>query len=410
MGNSEVFKKDVPAVARLAIAGIWASLVLGQTVRLPLEGQGGGILLSDIAVAVFLLVAGMLVVVGRTDIARPKHGVAWLAVAPFLLWGLSVALARYGTLGTEEITITLLYWLRLAAILAVFPVTILLFYTKEAKNSAFRYIVYAYIALLALGYVQIVFFPSLSGGNTGWDPHQSRMFATWLDPNFFGAFLGMFLPLVFLRTKSSVVLLFGIGAIVLTASRSVYIATLCALAVSGTLWLAISSIPKAWKKPMAYIGVNVLLVVILGAAMLGERATKFFVNDPTVALRADAYEATWKHLVEEYAIVGAGYNAYQFAARDAGLISDFTMHSRSGSDSSMLTLFVTTGIIGVGLFFAPIVFGIFWHAQKWLFIQQYSSLWFIWATVFLLVHSQFANSLLYPHILLSYLIAAALLL
>ena len=45
------------AVPRIAISILMASLVAGQLIRFPIPGQGGGILLSDIAVVLVLIAA-----------------------------------------------------------------------------------------------------------------------------------------------------------------------------------------------------------------------------------------------------------------------------------------------------------------------------------------------------------------
>ncbi|MEK7500327.1 MAG: hypothetical protein AAB649_07055 [Patescibacteria group bacterium] len=45
--------------AKIAVVLLFATLVAGQIIRFSLPGQGGGILISDIAVVVFLLVAAL---------------------------------------------------------------------------------------------------------------------------------------------------------------------------------------------------------------------------------------------------------------------------------------------------------------------------------------------------------------
>ena len=44
---------------RLALSFLLLSLVTGQLIRLPLPGQGGGLLPSDLAVVVIILIAGI---------------------------------------------------------------------------------------------------------------------------------------------------------------------------------------------------------------------------------------------------------------------------------------------------------------------------------------------------------------
>ncbi|MEK7499996.1 MAG: O-antigen ligase family protein [Patescibacteria group bacterium] len=144
--------------------------------------------------------------------------------------------------------------------------------------------------------------------------------------------------------------------------------------------------------------ITLVIIATFAGVVLQERAKQIFFHDPTVSIRITAYKDVWRRLVEPHVFLGVGYNAYQVAAKDAGLISDYHIHSRGGSDSSILTLLVTTGLIGTALFFIPLLLG---------FIRHYSLI-YVWATVFLLVHSQFTNSLLYPHLLIPYILIVVL--
>ncbi|MBI4022219.1 MAG: hypothetical protein HY372_02585, partial [Candidatus Andersenbacteria bacterium] len=49
----------------LALSGLLASLLAGQLIRLPLPGQGGGLLFSDIAVVLVLLAALARVLINK---------------------------------------------------------------------------------------------------------------------------------------------------------------------------------------------------------------------------------------------------------------------------------------------------------------------------------------------------------
>ena len=49
----------LPRLPRLAITFLLFSLIFGQSLRFPLPGQGGGLLVSDLAVIIVLLSAGL---------------------------------------------------------------------------------------------------------------------------------------------------------------------------------------------------------------------------------------------------------------------------------------------------------------------------------------------------------------
>ncbi len=442
--NSTQALSDRPSqrsIAIVCIFFIWvAGLMVGQVGRIPVFGQSGGLLISDFANIVVIVYAYLCYVMpdlirhprrrrfrlgGRNDNKR-LIGISVFAITPFLLWSLFTLLLHYHQLPANSLLVSLAYWLRLVTILALLP-AFLYVIPGLAQDPRRKLIclIFSFLvtALVTLGYLQLIIRPSLQGLSGGWDPHNFRMVGTWLDPNFFGAFLAMTLPYVFVVGKSGkrlgltekpqalrrlAVGIFIFIAIILTQSRSTFIAILIAVILCGILWLLPARIPPIGKK---IAGVSIFitcLLIVMGVMLLGNRGIGTLLHDPTVAVRIAAYKATWRNLVEPNIAIGVGYNAYQFAAKDAGLISDFSLHSRAGSDSSVLTLLVTTGIIGTALFFAPIFIAVTFHVRRFFQAQNYYSLCFLFATIVLLVHSQFTNSLLYPHLLMTYIFLVAI--
>lgn len=401
---------------RVSIAGIYLSLFLGQLIRIPLQGQGGGLLLSDVAIVIFLLSLFVSLLRGELPFSGKKIFLACIVISPFLLWGLTVLLAYVGVYQMADIRISFLYWARLAAVLSLFPASLVAASVPSILGSFKKGFVYLYEALLVAGFLQLFFLPSLAGFvRNGWDPHIDRMVSTWLDPNFLGIFFVVFLPifLYWMPHKVSAItrifwLFFAVVAIGLTESRSSYLALLVAGLCCGIIWVFSSKISGNWKK--AIVPGTVLLVIIFSGSitLLRERAYQVFFHDPTIALRAESYRAVWRFLVSPNMLFGVGYNAYQFVAAREGVISDFSMHSRAGSDNSIFTILVTTGVVGALLFFAPMLLGVVFHVRRWFFTHDFTSLIFLWATIALLVHAQFVNSLLYPHVLIPYIIFVAL--
>lgn len=418
MENSEISEKVVSIVVCVLLGLTFLSLVMGQAVRFALPGQGGGLIASDIACSLFVIIGSGLVLLRGTQVGLRSSLRGFLIVAPFLIWGLSVLIGRSDSIGLVNVGVALLYWARLASILLIYPIMVAIWGSVRVKRYTKRVFVGTYVVLLLLGFLQLWVLPNLEGLAGGWDPHNQRMVATWLDPNFFGAYLAIGLPfaLVYfpvLNEKRRIVvrvavLVIAIVAILLTKSRSTYIASLFTLFLCMGIWLLSSRISVKWKNIM--IPGVITLCIIAGSIifLLQERATNVFMYDPTIALRLEAYGAVWERIVSPNIVFGVGYNAYQFAARDTGLISDFLIHSRSGSDSSVITLLATTGVIGAALFFVPLLLGCFWHFRRWVLYRKYESLMFIGVTLFLLMHSQFENSLLYPHVLITYIFIAIL--
>src|SRR3989344_4443070 len=93
----------------LSLLLLFISLVAGQTARLPLPGQGGGLLLSDIAVSAVLLTAGLHVLRAPR---RPKAlGIVWIFV-PYLLWSALTLALNVSSLGPLNTLVAAAYWLR----------------------------------------------------------------------------------------------------------------------------------------------------------------------------------------------------------------------------------------------------------------------------------------------------------
>ena len=415
---------------RLSIGLLMLSLVAGQTVRFPLPGQGGGILLSDIGVALVLISATaklfQVIHLNKFQISNFKFqnkerfnhldfGFWILAlITPFLLWSLFTLIIHIFELGLGPALISLSYWLRLAMYLLLLPALLLL--CREEKVRAFSNTAFlaALGALVVLGFTQLIFAPDFSAlTSAGWDPHQLRLTSTWLDPNFFGAFLVMVLPVLVawavsgikknsgrLRITNYVLPITTVAALVFTQSRSSFVALLVAAALTGPLWIIGRRLSVAEVVRYVSGGGFFLVALVAAGLLLGDRFLNVVSYDPTVDLRAQSLRQVWSQLVEPHAFVGVGYNAYQFAALEAGLIGDFSIHSRAGADNSWLTIWVTTGVIGVVLFALPWAYLLHGLLTRWFKAGHEASLAGFFSLLALFVHSQFVNSFLYSHLLI----------
>ncbi|MCE9643227.1 MAG: O-antigen ligase family protein [Candidatus Andersenbacteria bacterium] len=398
--------KNIPTRAPIGILiSICGAVIVGQIGRIPLNNQGGGLLISDIVLVASLACGVITMLLGIIPLqgALKAPRVYVYTSLPFFLWVFAVLVYREYMLGVHSFLIALLYALRLLAISLLFPLLTCLVSARVAQKA----FLWMYYMLIALGYAQLVVFPSLVGNINGWDPHIHRMVATWFDPNFFGAFIAMgILPALYWSRGNIAVLVASMSALALTGSRSSWIAVMIACIVVLFVYLLRGSLAPHWKKGVCIALLAGGIVCIAVAGIFSDRISHFFVHDPTVALRSAAYTETWHRLVEPNMLFGVGYNAYQFSAKSAGLIRDFSIHSRAGSDNSGITLLVTTGIIGTMLFFLPFIVGVYWHGKQWLLHKRGQSLLFLWSLVVIIVHAQFENSLLYPHLLMAFIIIA----
>jgi len=279
---------------------------------------------------------------------------------------------------------------------------------------------------ILLGYAQFVFIPDIGTWSTegGWDPHTGRLLGTWMDPNFVAGFLGLIIPLAmgqWYDSESSkerfllggLILLF-LGALFLTFSRSGYLA-----ATMGLFLFFLFRDPK-----VILIGIVVVMIGIFS----NERAQKRVMElagtvtsiilqssdeiDPTASLRIQSWMQSFE-LFQKRPILGIGFNTYRYIAAEEGIV-DESNFSSGGSDSTLLTVLVTTGVVGC-FAFLWFLFSI-WFYSFHRFCRSYSItkpsesqalyLGFSSGCVALFVHSFFVNSLLFPLILMVVLIVA----
>jgi hypothetical protein len=313
------------------------------------------------------------------------------------------------------------YWLRTSASLLLLPALVYLARQPRLYQTIFHSYITTIIALAAAGFMQRIFIPQLadlpealvftSGG--GWDPHEGRLVSTWLDPNFFGAYLAVSLlyslaSLISARTAGSkaffsLLSLAVAVAGVMTQSRSSIIAlavTLVVLSPIILVRLAKQSTPALVPASLAITSLSVI-TLFAASVTLGDRALGLLTFDETVERRADSLVATWQ-LATDHQFVGVGYNAWQFAAQEAGLIRDFSAHSRAGADNSWVALLVTTGFIGLALFSLPWLVIAHKLLKRWLQHGQSIAVAALASLLFLAIHAQFINSFLYGHLLITF--------
>lgn len=265
------------------------------------------------------------------------------------------------------------YLVRLSCLLSFFilPINI------EIKFKKIFYI--SIIANIFFGFIQYFFWPNFTYFDAlNWDPHLYRLVSTFFDPTFTGLIFLFFIIKTFLDKKIPYripLLIISYIAMALTYSRSTYLSFLIAF-----IYLA-----KHFKKINIFLvsfGIMILTILILprqpGEGTKLERTS-------SITAKIENYQEAWSTF-KKSPIIGIGYNNISFV-RD---IKNTNSHANSGFDGSLATIFVSTGIIG-GLLF---LFGV-----KSLFIK--TSLLQKTVIITILFHSLFANSLLYPWILIS---------
>jgi putative inorganic carbon (HCO3(-)) transporter len=419
--------------SKLSKSGLYIILLLpiiGELYRLPF-GTETGLLVSDVIIPLFLF----FWVAGNIFSARPKLKTALkraarpafiLPLALFFLIALLSLLYALTVLSISEVLVSAFYLFRLGAYIALYIIAINLVDTEKIRRRIFYVIAFSAFVLAIAGFIQLQIFPDLTGlEEMGWDPHINRLVSTWLDPNFLGGFFAFVVSVslgILLYAKSTKAkLLLGLlilmltAALFLTYSRSAYLALIAGI--------FIVSIFRSRK--IVIIALVVLLVGLGVSERAQQRVSEMLTSinsifletadtpDPTTKLRLESWRNTIG-LIGEKPILGHGYNTLRFVTYKRGIYASPELHAAGGSDSSLLTIFATTGILGLGAFLwmlASIIKQCFlgWRNKKLSPYLNGYSLGMLGGISALLVHSIFVNSLLYPLILIPFWVCVGLL-
>lgn len=232
------------------------------------------------------------------------------------------------------------------------------------------------------------------------DPHYKRLFSTYLDPNFFGSILcipiGLTLGEIFTarykkrKYKKILQLLFQLMIVILTSSRSGILGS--ALVILIFFILCIWNKRKKMKKIFFYfyfIGGNILglgLVLFSDKIRVLKRIIEYK-SDPSAQARFNSYTSSIEHVKENF-LIGTGYNMMGFYTGKANEITSF------GTNSSILFIFISTGIIGLCIFSIYLIRNIY-------ILKKYKNKVFYFngivaITIASVIVSNFNNLLTYP--------------
>jgi O-antigen ligase len=389
----------------ISIITILGLSVLGELVRLGV-GPENGILPNDLLVAA---VVGVWLI-QKTVIERkwPKS-VLW---APFLTF---VAIAFVSLLnGSREITTkeTIISGLYLVRFIEYFLLTFIvldLARTKKNRQILLHSVLIGGTLVAIAGFIQLQIQPDFgSFEELGWDPHKGRLLSTWFDPNFVGGLFAFMLAIItsFMISKTTkpkkkikltVIGLIILYALLLTFSRSAYLAFLAGVGVIGLF--------KSRQLIIGLIIASILLVSVSARAQ--ERVVNLYhtaqslvgigaeLPDATARLRLDSWRGA-RTIIEDKPLLGIGFNTYAYAQNRYGFLDDLKKHSATGSDSTLLTIWATTGTLGFLAYLwllGTILWTTFMNRQDPLSLGIFAGL------IGLLVHSIFVNSLLFTPLL-----------
>lgn len=264
----------------------------------------------------------------------------------------------------------------------LFLIRLLSIYQLLFNSTKFNFQPYINIAIISniiFGLIQYFVWPDFTYFNSlQWDPHLYRLVSTYFDPTFTGLIYLFFLIYLYksnYKFKNYYLVIVYI-ATSLTYSRSTLLA----------LFFAFMFLFLKTKKYLNILFLSIILSITLFILPRMEGEGTKLERTSSIKAKIENYQQAFS-LFTKYPILGIGYN-------NIGSYKDLQnpkSHAANGFDGSLMTILVTTGIIGLFIFTILM--------SKHFLLLDTSSQTMLIAFI---IHSLFANSLLYPFTFIVY--------
>lgn len=405
-GERSVSALEVRPALMLRLA--LALLVLANLGRIPLLDLGereAPILINDLVV---MAVIGIAAASWSRARSLKLDDVALAALTFAAIGALSAvsAIPRFG-LTLFELVASLAYLARWLTYFVLYLVVINSL-RREDVAPTWRAVEWTLLVIAAFGIIQAIFLPDFalmvypeSRAYFDWDPQRHRLVSTVLDPNLVAFMLVIGLLVSLGRMANGVAVpvwkpVLLMVALVMTLSRSGMLAFLVGVGV--IVWT------RGITKRMLRFGA---LVAIAGLAAL-PRLIDTLVSYSRIGVTDESALArvvSWQRAIETFLLnpwFGVGFNTYGYVQERRGF-ERFGAGAYS-AEGGLLFIAVMTGVAGVAVFIAML----------WLVLRRCRRGWTdprstpderglligtAAATVAILVHSLFANSLLLPFVM-----------
>jgi len=367
-------------------------LSLGQIASISKQGFTN-LYLFDFALALFVLYGIYFFVIIKKSLVLPSIFIIFAAFSFIALLSLFRVSYLYNN---EDLLVSFLYFVRWTLYLFVGLITFNLLHHKIlTKEFLINNFIYSGVFISLVGLIQLFVFPDLSivDKSLGWDPHKNRLFSTFLDPNFVGAYFNIILVFLFDKyySKQKFTFFDTLATFILLVSLI--------LTFSRSAWLMLAVIIFIYGVFKSKLLLVTFLIVCFAAYFAIPRIQTRLsgVTDPSDS--AHFRLISWSNtlnIAQDNLFLGVGFNTFRFAQKEYGLVSydNYLSHGASGSDSSLLFVLATTGIFGIMTFLGGFVY-VFFNTKSVFFKALFGSL---------LLESFFINSLFYPQILFIWII------
>lgn len=392
------------AVVRLALA----LLLVGNLVRVPVLETGAKdapIFFND------LLIVGVLIV----GFAAALRARSWRLDAPAVfaitfagvgLVSALLAVPRFGLSGFE-LVFSLAYLARWLAYFGIYLVVI-----NSARQgdvaSLWRALEGTILVFAGFGIVQSLFLPDFAQivypsaeRFVDWDPQGHRLVSTILDPNLAAAMILLVLLVHLAQISTGAAVAFWkplllVAALTLTLSRSAFVA----LVAGGAVILAVRGLSRRLVRLAALVTV-LSLPFVPTLLHLARTYNRFRFDDPSALSRV----AGWLRGITIFAdnpVIGVGFNTYGFVQEAYGF--ERGGKATFGLDGGLLFIAVMTGLVGLALYVGMV--GLLMRRCRRIWRDRMRSaehrglaVGVAAATVTMLVHSVFGNTLIFPFVM-----------
>jgi O-antigen ligase len=365
---------------------LFGSLLFGQLGALPVA-PGITLYAHDIVVSLILGV-GAVTVIQRKKFLRPQ---AIVPILFFIIAGCISLILNVFRFSNGEIGWSSLYLLRWCLYAGLY---VLLMQEVVSSKFLFRWLYIFGTGISIAGLFQYILYPELRNlAYLGWDPHFYRLFSILFDPNFAGIIivltiiLGVYLTIVKKSNVLIVTQVINVLALYLTYSRSSYLAA----AIAAICFILCS---KKWKLLVLFMLVLTAIIVIPTPGGKTLRLTRI---DSTIARIQNWQESV--RLIQQSPVIGYGFNTLRYIKSQTGqsLPEVSVSKAGAGTDSSILFLMATTGILGtiIYIWLYKTIFRIF-AGQKHAYLLKTI---FLCVASAVLTHSLFVNSMFYAWVM-----------
>ncbi|HEY0777089.1 MAG TPA: O-antigen ligase family protein [Gemmatirosa sp.] len=390
------------------LRGALVLMMAGQLGRIPVltsQGKDAPVLLNEVVLAAVL--AATVIVCARARSLR-LDGVAFAALAFAAVGGASVLVnAPEFRLSGYETFYSLAYLARWLAYFGVY-VSIINTATPGDAGRLWRTLERALLGFTIFGIVQAIALPGFAqlvypenDDAMGWDVQGHRLVSTLLDPNFAGALILLALLVLLARMAFGVRVprwkpLTLITGLVLTFSRSSFLG----LFVGGLVLISVRGLRRQYARIAAAV-VAIALPFTPLIIRYGMEYQKFTLSDGSAIQRT----IMWLRgltVLADHPLLGIGFNTYGFVQRAYGW--DIVGRDGFGLDGGLLFIGVMTGFVGLAVYVG--MYALMWRRCQRVWRDaaatpeaRGTALGVAAASLAIVVHSCFVNSLLLPFVM-----------